>query len=454
MKGKPDYRELGNTFAQLLKKESAVGTQSEKTSINIADIQGNLIGFNKPHQMVLIFVPDLSKPIGIDVIKFLQFRITSAKEVLQFRKLRKTKTGYSIPSNWLNMGISVDTFDNSNAYEPLNIEKFSGFKPKFIFLLGCDDKAELEREAFNLRRMLEDYGEFEFEQMGSRLEGDPSGRGHFGFKDGLAQPKIMGLSKHDITLTKELLESGRLVYPGEFIFGYPTHSKECMDKPASPEYYNQEKWTKDGSLLVFLKIKQNVETYYRFLENTTQELKSSFTELQEISEDWLSSKLMGVHKDGSPLEQPENEDKNGTVCPFAAHVKKANPATNFPKKQIIRRGIPYMNQNATEEDKGLLFLCYQTSVEQQFEYIYKNYLHNPNFPIAETGSDPIMWQSSCQEKGTFTIPIEKNDGSIFNVKIEVPQFVEIVSGGYFFIPSISSIDQVIEKLRSNTDENI
>ena len=65
-------------------------------------------------------------------------------------------------------------------------------------------------------------------------------------------------------------------------------------------------------------------------------------------------------------------DKIGTLCPFAAHLRKMNPRAGFPglaevrKRRIMRQGIPYGPEVTFEEmlnnksdpkfDRGLLFV--------------------------------------------------------------------------------------------------
>ena len=41
----------------------------------------------------------------------------------------------------------------------------------------------------------------------------------------------------------------------------------------------------------------------------------------------------------------------------------------------------------------LLFLAYQTSIENQFEFVIKNWLNDPDFKDPGSGHDPILGQS-------------------------------------------------------------
>ena len=49
----------------------------------------------------------------------------------------------------------------------------------------------------------------------------------------------------------------------------------------------------------------------------------------------------------------------------------------------MRRGIPYGARNLADPPSsgvGLLFMCYQRNIRQQFEFIQRTWIDNPNFP--------------------------------------------------------------------------
>src|SRR6266478_4133750 len=56
--------------------------------------------------------------------------------------------------------------------------------------------------------------------------------------------------------------------------------------------------------------------------------------------------------------------------------------------RIIRAGIPFGDEVSEDEerakktalDRGLMFVCYQTSIETQFEFIQQKWANNPQFP--------------------------------------------------------------------------
>jgi deferrochelatase/peroxidase EfeB len=77
------------------------------------------------------------------------------------------------------------------------------------------------------------------------------------------------------------------------------------------------------------------------------------------------------------------------------------------RHRIIRAGIPFgpevePGETTTRHSRGLMFVCYQTSVERQFEFIQRSYSNDPDFVGGKTrpgggsvrpGFDPIIGQA-------------------------------------------------------------
>ena len=77
-------------------------------------------------------------------------------------------------------------------------------------------------------------------------------------------------------------------------------------------------------------------------------------------------------------ETQKDAQKN---CPFSAHIRKTHPrikqGDTEQRRQthrIIRRGIPYgeevqTNEVETTQDRGLLFVSYQSKLDRGFRFI-------------------------------------------------------------------------------------
>jgi deferrochelatase/peroxidase EfeB len=152
---------------------------------------------------------------------------------------------------------------------------------------------------------------------------------------------------------------------------------------------------------------------------------------------------------------PATADPNGRLCPFPAHIRKVNPRddpsdTSGPRntktRLMLRRGIPYGPATKTPQpleddgaDRGLLFMSYQASIDNQFEFVTRTWVNRANAPhdsAPTTGHDPIIGQDGA---GRFI------RCALIDAQIDMPAdpWVETTGGGYFFTPSISAIATVL-----------
>jgi deferrochelatase/peroxidase EfeB len=121
---------------------------------------------------------------------------------------------------------------------------------------------------------------------------------------------------------------------------------------------------------------------------------------------------------------------------------------------MARRGIPYGLRNVSTEidpailqmpkgDVGLLFMSYQKSITNQFEFIQQNWANNRDFAVGTSGIDPIIGQSvNDAEKAIdrhYNFPHKYGidpTGADSDAR-DFKDFVEMKGGEYFFAPSIS-----------------
>jgi Dyp-type peroxidase family len=160
------------------------------------------------------------------------------------------------------------------------------------------------------------------------------------------------------------------------------------------------------------------------------------------------------------------EDRVGLVCPWGAHIRKTYPrddvrhntnptdaetkaAEAFTQThRMLRRGITFGPELTEHEAKsgrsdpdharGLLFKCYVTSLEDQFEFVQMAWANSADFSQERTGIDAIIGQS-VNDPADFlgAAPVSKDETK--KPQFNFHRFVKMEGGEYFFAPSIPAI---------------
>ena len=317
------------------------------------------------------------------------------------------------------------------------------------------------------------------------------GSGHFGFSDGHSQPIIRGCNGARAALPRDLVQ------PGEFLFGYhnnqgcvpPTPRLRTELDPLNlladtsfdrsqlyPLFQPQAQppafrdLGRNGSYLVLRELEQDVTGFEAANARHATCLKERYPGLEAapgvpVSPEWVAAKLVGRWPDGTPLcnrvapptGRPAatasndfsyaDDDPNGFRCPLGAHIRRANPrdslqlgnpdllsATN--RHRLIRRGrsYTYPATGETQEEKGLLFAAICGDLERQFEFVQQRWIAAPNFHGLAGEGDPLL-AAPGEGTGVFTIPTV---GGPVQLR-EVASHVTTRGGGYFFLPSRSTL---------------
>ncbi len=229
---------------------------------------------------------------------------------------------------------------------------------------------------------------------------------HFGFRDGLSK---LNFYKNN---------GDKKVYPPEIV----------LDE-------------QDGSYLVFRKLKQDVKKFEDRIRNLCFKLK--------IPEEYANARIVGRFKNGeslSGLNKPSEKnsdpyrvdfslDEEGMKCPYHAHIRKSNPRS-LDEKLIHRIGIPYGERGGS--NVGLLFMCMQKDIKNQFEHIQVKWMNNENFPEPGSGIDPIAGQKVSLHR--CHAPRRVRDLGPSYVRKEANELngtVALMGGEYFYAASIS-----------------
>jgi Dyp-type peroxidase family len=361
-----------------------------------------------------------------------------------------------------------------------------------VLIMASDDLAKLaDEESKKLIKEISSQGiSFVHEDKGDANAAPKPGHEHFGFKDGVSHPSIRGRwhktpynfvaprtfppDKAFDALRADFAEPGRpLVWPGHFLFGY---GRQKFDDPRTYDSANQPKgpvWAKDGSLMVYRRLRQDPAEFWRFMEAEAKRLARKYPRFAPDKQR-LAALFVGRWPSGTPLVRspdkdigitgdgqnyfsfitqptpalpgdtaPNMADPDGLSCPFAAHIRKVNPRDQATElgfaaertllRSLLRRGITYSTK---KDDKGLIFVAYQSSIEDQFEFLMRQWVNQAETPRAGAGHDPILAQGRGRH---FNLKIA---GTV--EKISIPEAFVIPTGGeYFFSPSITFFKRLL-----------
>ena len=466
--------------------------------LQLDEVQGNVFGgFLKDHQTYLMFgIADAARAARW-IRESACNEVATAAEVLKFnalfKGLRARRGEHAIvKATWMNiaftrrglellglLGIARmdeafaapsvaararDVLGDEHASTPENWNAaYRAEAIHVVVIVASDERQELHEYAdFILDAATSNGLELLALERGNALPGALRGHEHFGYKDGISQPRIQGVD-----------EGPNLLSPWDFVVNAVDAAPGAPQQPGyppPPAATPVPAWNHQGSYLVFRRLRQNVPLFNAWEDQETP---------HDLDSDRFGAKVIGRYEDGAPYERvpgcpydpnagqpsahgehdilrPENinnfdysADQNGQLMPHAAHIRKVNPRGSFstPNVRIIRRGIAYgapYDPAADDDapggknaDRGLLFAAYQASIVRQFEFIQHTWSNNGSFPAAVNpppGQDLVIGQTASGTRG-FVVPLPAQPHTIENIS----PFVTTTGTLYCFSPSISAL---------------
>ncbi|MGZ3337643.1 MAG: Dyp-type peroxidase [Isosphaeraceae bacterium] len=270
----------------------------------------------------------------------------------------------------------------------------------------------------------------------------PTDREHFGYRDGIGQPPIEGSGIPGNNPGEEPLKAG------EFVLGY----RDEMGNNLAP---TPDVLGKNGSFIVFRKLRQRVAAYRKFLKTNVDSPEA---------EELLAAKMMGRWRSGAPLTRcPMHDDAGvaadatlvndfmyraddprGLKTPIESHIRRMNPRDSevigIPRlHRMLRRGTVYgppLPEGVLEDDgadRGFMYTIVVAHIDRQFEFIQKEWMNSGEFAGRGDAKDPIAGANNGTE--TFTIP----ERPIRRCVESMPRFVVTRGGEYAFLPGLRAL---------------
>jgi Predicted iron-dependent peroxidase len=370
-------------------------------------------------------------------------------------------TGLNEPAQW----------GWGNAKRPIDI----------ILMLYAANETDIESYEHEQSALASNSGITVLEML--RAGRQPDTKEHFGFNDGVGQPVIDDTEQYNRQLART--QHVTPLPPGEFLMSYEDAYGNVAPSPAVDPALDSgnllppsaEPKTHDlgrnGSYMVFRQLEQDVAAFWRFCDQAT---KNGDGTSNPIARDRLGAKFVGRWRSGTPLvEAPDADtwtdpiklnpfndfdyspDANGFGCPIGAHIRRANPRNSLGptpeeglltanRHRIMRRGRSYgAHLSETEANpmiddgkkRGLHFICFNTDLQRQFEFVQQTWINNPQFGGLHDEVDPLIGdQGSCS--GMMTIQADPLRSRVKNMC----GFVTTRCGAYAFLPGLRALQWI------------
>lgn len=444
----------------------------------LENLQGNILkGHGRDHTVHIFFRLDDDAGAAREGLKAVVAGVTSAAE--QHEQTTRFKR-FGVPG-----GLFANFFLSASGYQALGIDPTAFGDPHFkdgmkaaraaladppidswdagyqdpridaMLLLADDDPGFLLRRAGDVIRDIERFATVVAVERGVALRNDEGeGIEHFGYADGRSQPIFYAsdMAGEGTTNVWDPAEPLRLALVADPLSG------------------DDDTF---GSYFVFRKLEQDVRRFIVREHELADELG-----LQGPDRERAGAMAVGRFRDGTPLvlsqtdgfiPAKENDfdyaiDPEALKCPFHGHIRKTNPRGDTTrefgvpieeerKRRVVRRGITYGDRNrhpnafqALDDlpvgGVGLLFMCFQSSLADQFVFMQQSWANNEGFLRNGVGVDPIIGQAANPGPQQWLPSYGSAEPPA--VATTFAGFVTMKGGEFFFAPSTPFLKRLKE----------
>jgi Dyp-type peroxidase family len=264
------------------------------------------------------------------------------------------------------------------------------------------------------------------------------------------------------------------VAAGEFVLGYeneygklpfvpnvaPERDSAGLLPDCQSEGGKRRSLGHNGSYLVVRQLDQHVFAFWSAMR------RAADARFDAIA---LAAKCVGRWPSGAPLAlSPERDDprladantfgyaladRDGQGCPIGAHIRRTNPRDSLEpdplsslkvvdRHRTMRRGRsygtpvdkPWLCESDDGVQRGLMFVGVNANIRRQFEFIQQTWVNNPKFAGLYDEIDPLVGsrEGSTSAFSIPSTPIRKRCENL-------PRFVRVRGGEYFFLPGLRAL---------------
>jgi deferrochelatase/peroxidase EfeB len=279
---------------------------------------------------------------------------------------------------------------------------------------------------------------------------------HFGYRDGIAQPRLAdgrGNLRDDM---QPEMPAGDLLLGCDYVNSFGGNYAGSLPRALA----------NNATYGAFRILKQEVRAF--------EELIEAWSAAAQMPSEAIAAKLMGRWRTGAPLVlSPDVDNPNpslpagklddfdyaavgdhrtfyddalGLRCPIGAHVRRLNPrgarvmGTPYSRR-LVRRNLPYgpgfKRDEPDEEERGLMgyFLC--GDLETQWEFIQKVWVNTDLATSGIRGTREPIGGTQPDGGGTFTIRTDDARDSI--VLRGLPNLTITRGSAYCLLPGMSGL---------------
>lgn len=326
-------------------------------------------------------------------------------------------------------------------------------------------------------------------------------RDHFGFIDGISQPRPRLPDAPAAGLPRDRVALGEVLagYGNDRGDGPPDlfHTLDAEDRPAdgntawrNPFRKEALAFQQNGSFLVVRKIGTNVSAFDAWLDAHKHTIAAATGWTEAEARTRLKAAVMGREDGGKPLAETVSPhpndfdfrgDAEGLRCPHAAHIRRANPRRitrgltapvevrrelDRPTPRLLRRGMLFGEEG--NASRGLMFMAYASSISEQYEVIQR-WLNGGNpTDVASANNDPLTGVCPRAGEGAFRFVAERADASgrrepvVLSIPLPAPDqpadslsepgrhpFTPLYWGLYLFAPARAALTRMTEEWKGS-----